>query len=256
VLVALDYPRSEEAKAKVPNPTRNDELRKKYEIRGYPTVLLMNVDGEVFASTGYRQGGVEAYLEHMEQIGTAGRTALKQTNEIVKDFDKAKGKAKAALWERAVGVLETLDSSSPFAPRLANVVRYAFEVDPKNESGMKLRAVKALLHSGQADDAARMAARELDPKNKHGLLEQVVQGQFRSVRDNETAREAVSALDALVPLGFVDREIGFDLHFTAARWLLGPLESPELGRKHAQAALELGSSNAQMVEACEKLLED
>ena len=60
VLVALDYPSKEENKAKVPNPTRNEELRKKHDVRGFPTVLLMNVDGEVFASTGYQAGGVDA----------------------------------------------------------------------------------------------------------------------------------------------------------------------------------------------------
>src|SRR6185295_16165266 len=57
VLVALDYPNGDEAKAKVPNPARNDELRKKYAIAGYPTVLLMTPDGEVFAKTGYAPGG-------------------------------------------------------------------------------------------------------------------------------------------------------------------------------------------------------
>src|SRR6187455_3462039 len=45
VLVSLDYPHGEEAKAKVPNAARNDELAKQHKIGGFPTVLLMTADG-------------------------------------------------------------------------------------------------------------------------------------------------------------------------------------------------------------------
>ena len=62
VLVALDFPNSEEAKAKVSNPERNDELSKKYQISGFPTVLLMTAEGDVFGRTGYQAGGPEAYV--------------------------------------------------------------------------------------------------------------------------------------------------------------------------------------------------
>lgn len=68
VLVALDYPRSEEAKAKVPNPERNNELRKTYKVRGYPTVLLMTADGEVYGNTGYRKGGAESYIQYLDTL--------------------------------------------------------------------------------------------------------------------------------------------------------------------------------------------
>jgi thioredoxin-related protein len=53
VLVALDYPRDEAVKAKVPNPKRNQELLAKYDVQGYPTILLMTPDGDVFGQTGY-----------------------------------------------------------------------------------------------------------------------------------------------------------------------------------------------------------
>lgn len=254
VLVALDYPHSEEAKAKVPNPDRNKELQKKYEIRGFPTVLLMSADGDVYASTGYQPGGVEAYLTHLTEIRTSGRKALETTNEILASFDKAEGKEKLALWEKAVGVLETLDSSSPFAARLAVPVRYAFEVDPKNESGMKMRAIKALLEAGQIDDATKAAGRELDPKNEHGLLEQIVQAQFQSVTDDETARAALDALDALAPLGFADKKIGFELNFMAAQWCSGPLEDKDRSKQYALAAKEIGTDDENMAKYLDELL--
>jgi len=53
ILVALDFPRGEAAKKKVPNPARNNELQQKYGVRGFPTILLMGADGEVYGKTGY-----------------------------------------------------------------------------------------------------------------------------------------------------------------------------------------------------------
>src|SRR5262245_30386000 len=47
VLVSLDFPNSDEAKKRVPNPARNAELAQKYRIGGYPTILLMTSSGDV-----------------------------------------------------------------------------------------------------------------------------------------------------------------------------------------------------------------
>ncbi|MEM9802337.1 MAG: thioredoxin family protein [Planctomycetota bacterium] len=68
VLVALDFPRGEKAKAMVPDPQRNVELRDQHGIRGYPTVLLMTPEGDVFGRTGYKKGGPDGYLDHMAAL--------------------------------------------------------------------------------------------------------------------------------------------------------------------------------------------
>ena len=59
ILVALDFPNGAEAKAKVPNPERNKELQEQYGIRGFPTILLMSAEGEVF---GVKVAAVRALL--------------------------------------------------------------------------------------------------------------------------------------------------------------------------------------------------
>ena len=41
VFVSLDFPRDQKIKDLVPNPERNEELKNKYGIRGFPTVLIM-----------------------------------------------------------------------------------------------------------------------------------------------------------------------------------------------------------------------
>ena len=73
VLVELDYPndktRVTEAVAK-----QNEELLKKYPIKGYPTILLCDASGKPFAATGYQPGGPEAYLKALDEL-SANKTA-------------------------------------------------------------------------------------------------------------------------------------------------------------------------------------
>ena len=254
VLVALDYPSKEENKAKVPNPTRNEELRKKHDVRGFPTVLLMNVDGEVFASTGYQAGGVDAYLVHLEEVASAGRKTLGEIKTLVADFTKAKDAEKIAQLEKVIARMEGLEEGSPFAATLAGPVREALTLDPKNERGLKVRAIKALLSSGNGDDELLATARELDPKNEHGLLERIVDASFSKVRDDESAKAALVELDSLMALGFKDKELGFRLCFHAARWCAGPLEDEALSKKYARAAKELGPPDEEVAKMLDEMI--
>jgi len=65
VLLMVDTPMDQSLlseKAKKQNP----ELVKKYAIRGFPTVLVLDKDGKVVHQTGYRPGGPELYLETLK----------------------------------------------------------------------------------------------------------------------------------------------------------------------------------------------
>lgn len=67
VAVFLDFP-SDESLVTPERRMKNEWLGRIYGIRGYPTVLLMDAKGEVFAKTGYRPGGAEPYVEHLRQL--------------------------------------------------------------------------------------------------------------------------------------------------------------------------------------------
>ena len=70
VLVLIDSPRDEailSKKAKEQNP----KLIEKYEIEGFPSVLVMDAEGNKLKQTGYRKGGAEGYLKHLAEIKTA-----------------------------------------------------------------------------------------------------------------------------------------------------------------------------------------
>ena len=71
VMVKLDFPKdihqTEETKA------YNRQLAEKFNIRGFPTILLLNFKGEVIAQTGYQYGGAAKYVEHLQELLEAGK---------------------------------------------------------------------------------------------------------------------------------------------------------------------------------------
>ena len=66
VLVELDFPRKKAQSAA--EKAQNAALAKKFEIRGYPTILLIDADGKEIARTGYQKGGPKSYVRHLEKL--------------------------------------------------------------------------------------------------------------------------------------------------------------------------------------------
>jgi protein disulfide-isomerase len=66
VLLKLDFPKyiqqTEETKK------YNGDLATRFGIRGFPTILLLNSQGEEIKRTGYQPGGAEAYIKHIETL--------------------------------------------------------------------------------------------------------------------------------------------------------------------------------------------
>lgn len=65
VLVKLDFPR----KTKLPEWEQeyNNKLMYKYGVRGFPTILLLNSDGNLVLKTGYQPGGAVSYVKHIDE---------------------------------------------------------------------------------------------------------------------------------------------------------------------------------------------
>lgn len=71
VLFLADFPRRKEQSATVQK--QNEALSERYDIQGFPTVLLLDAGGNVVARTGYKPGGAEKYVEHLRELMTAGK---------------------------------------------------------------------------------------------------------------------------------------------------------------------------------------
>ena len=67
VLVTLDFPRTHPQKDDI--KARNAKLGEKFEIQGFPTLVIMD-PGEkvVYRQDGYDEGGVDALLGHLPKV--------------------------------------------------------------------------------------------------------------------------------------------------------------------------------------------
>jgi len=64
VLFLADFPHGKRLPVKVAK--QNEGLQGKYGIEGFPTVLLLDADGEVLGRTGYQPGGPTVYVEQLK----------------------------------------------------------------------------------------------------------------------------------------------------------------------------------------------
>lgn len=66
VLFLADFPRKKTLSSKVVK--QNQSLQTKYQVEGYPTVLLLDADGKVLGQTGYQPGGPEVYVASVKAL--------------------------------------------------------------------------------------------------------------------------------------------------------------------------------------------
>jgi thioredoxin-related protein len=94
--VEIDFPRyapvSEAQKA------INSKLAEKYEVSGYPTIILADSDEVVFGRTGYKDGGPEDYISHIMSMVNF----RKELSALQKEADKLTGLEKAQILHKIV----------------------------------------------------------------------------------------------------------------------------------------------------------
>jgi len=66
VCVLVDFPRAKEQTDELKQ--QNLELARKYNIKGYPTIIILSPNGEPVGITGYLQGGPWEYARHLKKI--------------------------------------------------------------------------------------------------------------------------------------------------------------------------------------------
>jgi protein disulfide-isomerase len=66
VLVEVDFPRKKELSAA--QKKANDALAAKYKIEGYPTIIVLNKEGQKVGELGYQPGGPKAFIASLEKL--------------------------------------------------------------------------------------------------------------------------------------------------------------------------------------------
>lgn len=133
VLVELDYPR-DQAKLSAETIAQNEELGKKYQVAGYPTILLCDAKGVPFGVTGYQAGGPEEYVKHLDEL----RGQKKTRDEGLASASKLEGVAKA---KALTAVLKSMSLTDGMVANFyGDVVEQIKASDPSDETGFAKEA--------------------------------------------------------------------------------------------------------------------
>src|SRR5437867_10282619 len=66
VLVEVDFPHAKKQTEELKKA--NEALLDKYKVDGYPTIIVLNSQGEKIGDTGYVEGGPKAFIAELEKI--------------------------------------------------------------------------------------------------------------------------------------------------------------------------------------------
>ena len=153
VLVEVDFPK-DKSKLSEATQKQNEELGKKYQIQGYPTILLCDADGKPFAATGYEEGGPEAYIKHLDEL----RAKKSARDESLKSAEKITGLEKAKALVAALKGMELEDTM--LVSFYSNVIEEIKAADPKDETGFsKAAAAKGRIAKFQ-EELSEIAQKE------------------------------------------------------------------------------------------------
>jgi thioredoxin-related protein len=156
VLVKLDFPQT------IPQPDNvkeyNRKWMEKFGVRGFPTIILTDAEGNRYAQTGYQQGGAEKYIDHLKEI----RAQAQARKELLAKAAAMKGPEKAKTLDRA---LEGLDDNQLFSMYPAEV-DMIISLDADNTLGLKNKYTikKALVEIQEMmrPDTAEEAKQKID----------------------------------------------------------------------------------------------
>jgi protein disulfide-isomerase len=68
ILLKLDFPKTIQQPEAL--KMQNNELLRKFGVQGFPTIILMDKEGNEIARTGYQEGGAGLYVNHLKQLLT------------------------------------------------------------------------------------------------------------------------------------------------------------------------------------------
>lgn len=66
VLMEVDFPRAKTQAASLRK--QNQELAHQYQIQGFPTIVVLNGDGQKIGELGYMEGGAATFIAELEKL--------------------------------------------------------------------------------------------------------------------------------------------------------------------------------------------
>jgi len=109
VLLMLDFPQRTRQPAAIAK--QNQALQEKYGVGGFPTVLLLDADGEVLAKTGYFEGGAQHWIENIDATVQAAKPVpVAIETDVAAAIESAKKSGRCLMLIVDAGESEALDN--------------------------------------------------------------------------------------------------------------------------------------------------
>ncbi|WP_265594600.1 thioredoxin family protein [Haloferula sp. BvORR071] len=128
VLVEVDFP-NDDSKLSEETKKQNEELKNKFAIEGFPTIMLCDAGGKPYAQTGYQEGGPEKYVAHLDEL----RAKREARDKAFAEADKQEGPAKSKALIAALDAMEL--EGAMVATFYGDTVEKIKAADPKDETG-------------------------------------------------------------------------------------------------------------------------
>lgn len=110
---------------------RNPELVEQYGIEYFPTVILIDSDGDFIARTGYVEGGPEKYVEHLKKNYSEGKNSSQ--------YKTQKKLRKIGNGPTRIQKLNEILGTLPLSRKIANIdyVQEILDSDPDGSKGLR-----------------------------------------------------------------------------------------------------------------------
>lgn len=189
IFVKLDFPVSTANPANI--DAQNKSLQKKFDIRGFPTIVLLDVNQQQIGVTGYRPGGGASYADHLLKM-TQDYSGYKQKVGLLEkqpfsseDLKTLYVKCRELAHKEDLNKIVTAGIKSS-DPRFFLLERY------------RLLADEGLIHEKEAVDIKKQL-NELDSNNKYLTQYDIASIEFEAYSE-EMDKENYSPELAVEPL--------------------------------------------------------
>jgi protein disulfide-isomerase len=159
VFVVVDFP----LKTSLDQNTtaQNKELQKKYDVKGFPTVVLLDENGQLIGDTGYRPGGGKSYAEYLKKLVEDFKSYKQKVSKI--NPTKIEAKDLEALYAKSIELCRKDDAERIVKLGLQNkdnhfflLERYRFLANEGNINNAEAIGIKTLLLTSDSPNMQKL----------------------------------------------------------------------------------------------------
>lgn len=234
IFVTIDFPLYKPADPKVAEQNKN--LQKKYDVKGFPTLVIIDKNEQTIGTTGYRPGGAHSYADYLlKMVGDYGQYRGKLTDSKTNTLSSSDLKS---LFHKANELGRQEDAARLISLGIASDEKGFFLLER-----YRTLAFEGEIHSAEAL-AIKKEIQSYDPNNDKETLYQLALIEFEALSE-EMSKESYSPDVAVQPLlqyiqkfGKTDKENVWKLQMVMTQYFLDKNRLPQ-ALDHAQASLDL-----------------